>query len=83
VPLINEPRYLQPLYSAFHFTEDSDLFIALGAKFEPPLDLLPYYARSYRAKVIFVQETSTPYENIADVVLTAKPSQVMKELINS
>jgi NAD-dependent deacetylase len=82
IPLHNEPRKGLPHLIALNEMRSApQVFIGIGFHGLPePSDLLPALARSYGAKVIFVNEEATDIDNQADIVVHGKIDDLIRDI---
>jgi len=70
------------LESAFHDARHSDLFLTIGSSLVvQPANLLPLEARRSGARLVLVNLTPTPYDNIVDYVLQGPAGATMRAII--
>lgn len=72
----------QVMMRSFELANSCDLFITLGSSLVvQPANLLPLQAKKAGAKLILVNMSNTPYDEIMDVIITGKAGESMSAML--
>ncbi len=72
------------LRAAFHHAQTCDLFITIGSTLVvQPAALLPVVAKKAGAKLILINLSETPFDDIMDVIIRERAGAAMKAIIDA
>lgn len=84
VVLFGEPLNAPVLQRATELASNCDLLLMIGSSLEVfPAASLPVYAHRSGAKVVFVNESSTAYDEIADMRIVGKAGEIMPRVVEA
>lgn len=84
VVLFGEPLNAPVLQRAIELASGCDLMLMIGSSLEVfPAASLPTYAKRGGASLVFVNETCTAYDEIADIILLGKAGETMPRLVEA
>ena len=84
VVLFGEPLNAPVLHRAIELATACDLMLMIGSSLEVfPAASLPTYARRNDARLVFVNESCTAYDDIADVILMGRAGEIMPRVVEA
>lgn len=84
IVLFGEPLNAPVLHRAAELANTCDLMLVVGCGLEVfPAASLPTYARRNNAVLVFVNITTTPFDDISDIILLGKAGEVLPRIVET
>jgi len=84
VVLFGEPLNAPVLHRAVELANTCDLMLVVGCGLEVfPAASLPTYARRNKATLVFVNITSTAFDDLSDIILLGKAGEVLPRIVEA